>query len=209
MLKVWLLRPIPHFNNQMKYFLEHNIVAVGYPVGQELSKHNYDEIRDILVANEMEGGIGNVFKLVHQMNPGDLVVVPDENSRDVYFARISSDYKYVPELDVYDKQEAKGFPHQRDVEWFFDKKPLLRSDLPEALLKSLRFPGAVAELTKHLPLIAEIIGDTDLMEAELVVNTGFKDLYVKALDVLEDALNSEDMSVSLHAVELVLRYSKS
>ncbi|MNC31367.1 hypothetical protein D3C75_796860 [compost metagenome] len=209
MLSAWLLRPIPHFNNQMKYFLEHNIVAVGYPVGEELSKYNYDQLRDILAANLMEGGVGNVFRLVHQMNPGDLVVVPDENSRDVYFARITGEYKYVPELDVPNIQEAKGFPHQRDVEWFFDKKPLLRSDLPEALLKSLRFPGAVAELTKHLPLIAEIIGDTDLIEAELVVNTEFKDLYVKALNVLEDALNSEDMSISLQAVELVLRYSKS
>lgn len=140
------------------------------------------------------------------MKPGDLVVVPDENGRDVYFAEIISDYIYEQHLDV--DQEGNGFPHQREVRWFFDKQPVIRNELPEALLKSLRFPGATAELTKHLPLIAEIIGDADLIGIELQPNINIGHLTEKAIQVLEEALNSPDVNVSLQAADIVLRYSK-
>ena len=210
MIKVWLLRPLPHGTNQMQYFLDNNRIAVGYPVGGSLANLSHDELKERLRNapnnQDWESGIGNVVRLVRFMKPGDLVVVPDENARDVYFAEIVSDYIYEPHLDI--DQEGTGFPHQREVRWFLDKQPVIRNELPEALLKSLRFPGATAELTKHLPLIAEIIGDANLMEPELQPELNTEHLLDKALQVLEDALNSPDANVSLHAAEIVLRYSK-
>ncbi|MCA1292261.1 hypothetical protein LBW89_04405 [Paenibacillus sp. alder61] len=210
MTRVWLLRPIPHGTNQMQYFLDNNRVAVGYPVNCSLENLSNDELRERLrnAPNNQnwESGIGNVERLVRFMKPGDLVVVPDENGRDVYFAEIISDYIYEQHLDV--DQEGNGFPHQREVRWFFDKQPVIRNELPEALLKSLRFPGATAELTKHLPLIAEIIGDADLIGIELQPNINIGHLTEKAIQVLEEALNSPDVNVSLQAADIVLRYSK-
>lgn len=210
MTRVWLLRPIPHGTNQMQYFLDNNRVAVGYPVNCSLENLSSDELRERLrnAPNNQnwESGIGNVERLVRFMKPGDLVVVPDENGRDVYFAEIISDYIYEQHLDV--DQEGNGFPHQREVRWFFDKQPVIRNELPEALLKSLRFPGATAEFTKHLPLIAEIIGDADLIGTELQPNINIGHLTEKAIQVLEEALNSPDVNVSLQAADIVLRYSK-
>lgn len=210
MIKVWLLRPLPHGTNQMQYFLDNNRIAVGYPVGGSLANLSHDELRERLsnAPNNQDwtSGLGNVVRLVRLMKPGDLVVVPDENARDVYLAEIVSDYIYEPHLDV--DQEGIGFPHQREVRWFLNKQPVIRNELPEALLKSLRFPGASAELTKHLPLIAEIIGDSSLMEPELQPDLNIDHLLDKALQVLEEALNSPDANVSLQAAEIVLRYTK-
>jgi restriction system protein len=210
MIKVWLLRPLPHGTNQMQYFLDNNRIAVGYPVGGSLANLSHDELRERLrnaPNNEnWESGIGNVVRLVRFMKPGDIVVVPDENARDVYLAEIISDYIFEPHLD--ENREGTGFPHQREVRWFFDKQPVIRNELPEALLKSLRFPGATAELSKHLPLIAEIIGDANLVETEHQPDTNIGHLIDKALQVLEDALNSPDVNVSLQAADIVLRYSK-
>jgi restriction system protein len=210
MTRVWLLRPMPHGTNQMKYFLDNNRIAVGYPVGGSLANLSNDELRERLrnaPDNEnWESGIGNVERLVRFMKPGDIVVVPDENARDVYLAEIISDYIYEQLLDV--AEEGTGFPHQREVRWFFNKQPQLRGEMPEALLKSLRFPGATADLTKHLPLIAEIIGDTNLIEPENQPDSNIGHLIDKALQVLEDALNSPDENVSLQAADIVLRYSK-
>jgi restriction system protein len=201
----WMVRPMPHGMNQMRYFLDNNRIAVGYPIGQELSQYNNADIRKLLKQRGWEGGIGNVIRLVHQMRPGHLVVVPDDNGRDVYFGKIVSDYLYEASLDV--DQKGSGFPHQRQVEWYFDKNPISRSELPDALLKSLRFPGTVAELTKHLPIIAELVGET---EAEAVVGgIENEDLFQKAIHVLGSALDSKDIEISLRAAEIVLRYGKS
>lgn len=211
MLRVWLLRPLPHGSNQMQYFLDNNRIAVGYPVGQSLANLSNDELRERLRNapnhRDWESGIGNVERLVRFMKPADLVVVPDENARDVYFAEIVSDYIYEPSLDV--DQEGTGFPHQREVRWFFDKQPILRNELPEPLLKSLRFPGATADLSKHLSLVAGVIGEPTLTEADQLQDANISHLFDKSLQVLEEALNSPDISVSLQAADIVMRYSKS
>jgi restriction system protein len=208
MVRVWLLRPIPHFNNQMKYFLEQNRIAVGYPVSQPLGQYSYEQIRQVLKSKGMESGIGNVDKLVHQMKIGDLVVVPDENARDVYFAKITGNYKHEPTLDDPDESKGLGFPHQREVKWYFDKKSLQRSELPEALLKSLRFPGAVAELTKHLPLVAELVGEEELIGEGREADPTLDRLYEKALQVLEDALDGQDVNSAVRAADIILHHTK-
>jgi restriction system protein len=206
---VWLLRPMPHGTNQMQYFLERNRIAIGYPVGESLAGLSNEEIRNNLraVHRDWESGIGNVDRLVRFMKVGDIVVVPDENSRDVYLAKISSDYIYESSLDI--NQSGSGFPHQREVSWFFDKKPLSRGDLPEALLKSLRFPGATADLSKHLLLVAEIINDPSLVEQNQNSDPSYDRLYERALEVLEEALNSSDIVTSLKAAEIILRYNRT
>ncbi|MYL73068.1 hypothetical protein GLW00_19825 [Halobacillus litoralis] len=193
--RIWLVRPLPHGSNHMKDFLSENIIAVGYPVGEPLSGCSYSQIRSLLKDNGWEEGIGNVNTLVHGMSVGDIVVVPDDNKKDVYFGKITSDYQYVEELD--ENIPESGYPHQRKVEWYFDKKPLLRSELPDELRGSMRYPGTIADITKHHEHVFKTIKDPSL-------NTE-STLEQKAKKVLEEMLNHEDPEIKLKAVEIVLK----
>jgi restriction system protein len=193
-VNVWLVRPLPHGSNHMQDFLEKNRIAVGYPVGKNLARFGYNQIRDFLQQHSWEEGIGNVNSLVHGMKVGDLVVVPDDNKKDVYFGRIDSAYIYEPSLD---KDEAgSGYPHQRGVEWFFNKQPLLRSELPEELKGSMRYPGTIADLTKHYEIILNVInGDKQQNDPSL---------EEKALQVIKEYLDSEEPLLRLRAAEIIL-----
>lgn len=59
---------------------------------------SYENIRFILDKFNWEDGLGNVNILVNLMKKGDIVIVPDNNKRDIYFAEIISDYKYEKSL---------------------------------------------------------------------------------------------------------------
>jgi len=192
---IWLVRPFPHGSNHMQDFLDKNIIAVGYPLGFELSEYDYGQIRYFLQEKGWEEGIGNVNNLVHEMNIGDLVVIPD-GKKDVYFAQITSDYKYVPSLD--ENKEGSGYPHQREVKWFFDKKPLLRSELPERLRGSMRFPGTIADLTKHYEVIYGILSG----EQQPSNDNSLED---KARRVISEMLDSDNPELRLRAAEIILK----
>ncbi|WLR51631.1 hypothetical protein LC040_01640 [Bacillus tianshenii] len=193
---VWLVRPLPHGSNHMQDFLRNDIVAVGYPVGEDLSQYGYSELRSILKRHHWEEGIGNVNILVHLMEPDDLIIVPDDNKKDVYFGKVVSEYIYNPTFD--EDKPGSGYPHQRKVEWFFNKKPILRSDLPESLKGSLRYPGTVADITKHNNVIHEILYHESLPETQ-------NDLRDEAKQVLRQLLQSEKEETRLKAAEIILQ----
>ena len=191
----WLLRPLPHGTDHLEDFLKNDFIAVGYPVGKNLSDFSFNDMRTILSKNDMEEGIGNLHSLVKGMNIGDVIVVPSTNKKDIYFAEVESDYIYDETVDK--NVEGLGYPHQREVKWLLNKKSILRSDLPNELRGSLRYPGAVADLTKHAQLIEQLINGTI---------TEVTALETDAIDVIKELLNSEDDSIRLKAAELVLKF---
>ncbi|MCC2414298.1 MULTISPECIES: hypothetical protein [Bacillus cereus group] len=193
--KVWLVRPLPHGTNHMMEFLNHDFIAVGYPVGKNLKGFNYEEIREILEKHDYVEGIGNVNTFVNSMNPGDIVVVPADNKKDVFFAEIISDYTYKKEFD--EDVAGSGYPHHRRVQWFFDKSPLLRSELPKDLQNSMRYPGAIADFTKYREVIKKILMGNKVLNIQ--------SLEEKALKVIEELLDSEDSTVRLKAAEIILK----
>jgi restriction system protein len=178
----------------MQDFLDKEIIAVGYPVGEELSKYDYNQSRYILQQHKWEEGIGNVNTLVHNMKIGDIVVVPDDNKKDVYFGQITSDYIYEPLLD--EDKAGSGYPHHRSIKWFFDKKPLLRSELPEEIKGSMRYPGTIADLTKHREIIMGVINGDKMQN-----NSSLEE---KALNIIKEYLDSEDPLLRLRAAEIIL-----
>ncbi len=197
---VWLLRPKPHGTDQMSYFLENDCIAIGYPVGQSLHDCNSYEIKKLLEAHQWENGFSNVNILVREMKPHDLVVVPYESK--IYFAEITSDYKYIQKYD--ENKEGSGFPHQRDVKWAFNKQPVSRNDLPSALRESLQYPGAVASLTKHLDAVLNIM---DQSEKHVQLNDDLLEAKNKALQLLIDTINNTEVNIEhrLQAAEILLR----
>lgn len=204
-MNAFLLRPMPHGSNQLPFFLKHNRIAIGYPLKTDLRLISYSEIRQRLKAKGWQKGTGNVFRMLEIFAVGDLVVVPDDNQRDVYFCKIKSDYDYDPQLD--EDKEGSGFPHFRHVDWLLNKTPINRGQLPEPLLKSLQFPGTSADLSKHLDLILPLVGlsreetvnDEDTHQAERL-----RRLKTQALDVLEEIINSEDRTDALKAAQIIL-----
>lgn len=197
---IWLVRPMPHGTNQIKYFLEKNRIAIGYPLRKQLDKVDYEEIRSLLTQYGWEEGVGYVNTFVHLMKIGDKVVVP--NNKVVFIGELVSNYIYEPLLD---KDEAdSGFPHQREVKWYFGKKPILRSDLSKELKASMRFPGAVADLTKHREVINMLLSKEPEKEIK-----DLSSLEVKAINVIRELLESDDPEIRLKAAALVLNNNRS
>lgn len=191
---IWLLRPLPHGTDHLDNFLEHNFIAVGYPVGETFKDCSYNDIRKLLAKFHWEEGLGNVNILVKDMKIGDLVVVPSTNKKDIYFGEITSDYVYNKDVDQ--DLEGSGYPHQREVKWIFDKKPLLRTDLPNELRSSLRYPGAVADLTKHVAIVEKLIngGISETMDS----------IEAHAISVVEELLESDNEEIRLKAAQVIL-----
>ncbi|NNU97106.1 hypothetical protein [Anoxybacillus sp. EFIL] len=159
---------------------------------------SYDELKDILEREGWAEGIGNVNLFVCMMNVGDYVIVPDDNKRDVYFGEITSSYMYDPQVD---KPNDGFYPHQRKVKWFFDKKPLLRSELPDELRGSLRYPGTIANITKHRSIVEGLI-QHELINMDKVNRTPLD----KAIHVLEELLEDNDKNIRLKAAEIIVGY---
>ncbi|AJD92890.1 hypothetical protein JMA_35730 [Jeotgalibacillus malaysiensis] len=193
--KVWLVRPLPHYGDHLETFLEKNIVAVGYPLERDLTDTNFETLRTLLNEKGWGEGISNVNILVNEMSIGDIVLVPSSNKKDIFFGEIKSDYMYVSSLDE-DIPEISGYPHQRKVSWYFEKKPYLRNDLPEAIKGSLRYPRALADITKHYEFIEKIILGGPSQQ--------ISEIEKRALQVIEELLESTEESIRLKAAEIIL-----
>ena len=128
------------------------------------------------------------------MNIGDIVVVPSTNKKDIYFGEITADYIYDESVDF--DEEGLGYPHQRKVNWLFDKNPLLRLDLPTELRSSLRYPGAVADLTKHNDTVNHLLNGSSFENVDNIES--------KAIKVVEDLLESENEETRLKAAHIIL-----
>jgi restriction system protein len=59
------------------------------------------------------GYAGQLFRFVHEMKPGDLVIYPSKRDRQVHLGRIEGGYEY-------DAKSEIGYPHRRKVTWLKD-----------------------------------------------------------------------------------------
>ncbi|MFW7387020.1 hypothetical protein [Vagococcus fluvialis] len=200
MTNTWLFRGAPHGSYQVDNFIDNNFIAVGYPVGESFENLNYEEIHNKLSEFGWEEGIGNVYSLVTLFNINDYVIVPSNNKKDVYLGKITSDYLYKKKFD--EDKAGSGFPHQRSVSWLFDKKPILRSKLPEEVRASLRYPGTVADLTKHTHLIEEIINEQSSSIED------HNKIELKAIKVIAELLDSDNEELKFKAAQFVIENKK-
>ena len=133
------------------------------------------------------------------MNVGDYFIVPDDNKKDVYIGEIISDYYHEPTVDI---PNEGYYPHQRKVKWFFYKKPLLRSELPNELKGSLRYPGTIANITKHRSIVENLIN----IESNTIQEEKSSPPLDKAIQVLEKLLNDTNTEIRLQAAEAIVKY---
>src|SRR5438876_3825116 len=53
---------------------------------------------------------GQLFRFVHEIKPGDIVVYPSKRDRQVHLGRVEGPYTYDPAKDT-------GYPNSRSVKW--------------------------------------------------------------------------------------------
>jgi restriction system protein len=100
-------------------FTEQNYIALGWvqmgnleqiKPDRESFKKRYIEAYPNAVAAAVPNGAGQIFRFVHEMKTGDLVVYPSKVSRTIYIGRVRSGYIYNPTI-------SSIFPHLREVDW--------------------------------------------------------------------------------------------
>ncbi|MGD7654008.1 MAG: restriction endonuclease [Verrucomicrobiales bacterium] len=103
-------------------FLKHSCVALGWDQMGDLSQlaPNRKAFKAALAKTypkKKPGAIpnnaGQLFRFLHEMKKGDLVVFPNKTTRKLHIGKITGDYEYAPKL-------AQGYPNIRKVEWLMD-----------------------------------------------------------------------------------------
>ncbi len=104
-------------------FHERNVVAVGWAMLEELRQ--LEPTRDAFKAavGHVHPGIklgalpiiaGQLYRFVHEMQPGDIVLYPPKGGQSVTIGRIEGDYQYDPNAST---PSGHVYPHQRPVRW--------------------------------------------------------------------------------------------
>lgn len=110
-----------------RLFLEKNVVAVGWHNCGNLAELTADreafKARFLLSYPASKTGAvptnaGQLFRFVHEMKPGDLVIYPSKHDRQIHIGRIEGPYRHDPKLD-------SEYPNFRSVKWL-DKFPRTR-----------------------------------------------------------------------------------
>lgn len=100
-------------------FLRENFVALGWVEMKDLSRFgpSRDALKGPLAAaypNIKPGAIpnnaGQLYRFVHEMQIGDLIVYPSKLDRQIHIGRIEGGYQYDPKL-------SERYPQQRAVKW--------------------------------------------------------------------------------------------
>jgi len=103
-------------------FLQQNVVAIGWAEMGDPGKLKADReaFKAAVIAaypgikpGAIPNYAGQVFRFVHEMKIGDLVVYPSKRDRHVHIARVQGEYRYDPTV-------SREYPNQRSVKWLVD-----------------------------------------------------------------------------------------
>lgn len=135
--KAWILRVSPQKYRDI--CLDRNILAVGWSAARNLNQiHDWDEFKQHIRENHQEiyesnralgNAAGSVWRFVHAINEGDIVIVPSDNG--FYMAQVESEIQW-SEADFDD-----DFSWQRRVSWL-KKEPIPRSQADNYLRRRLK-----------------------------------------------------------------------
>lgn len=115
-------------------FLKKNVVAIGWDqmgdlcalsADREAFKARLTDAYPEKKAGAIPVDAGQLFRFVHELKPGDLVVYPSKADRLIHVCVVEGDYKYDPGLD-------KNYPNMRPVRW--STKPLPRTAFTQGAL---------------------------------------------------------------------------
>ncbi len=114
-------------------FLKKNLVAIGWAKVGDLTKiapdrEAFKTAVSVTYPDAKPGAIpnnaGQLFRFVHEMQVGDLIVYPSKQDRQIHVGRIDGGYRYDPSQD-------QGYPNSRPVTWL---KAIPRTDFSQGAL---------------------------------------------------------------------------
>ena len=147
-MNIWVLRPNIDDKNRTDYFIENQIISIGWGDLGTLEGKDKEEIANNFKDEYNQSGqkaalnIGMINRFVNEFEVGDLVFVPDGDHVNV--AEISSNYFY--------NENDSVLPHMREVE--FVRIEILKDDLPDNLQSSLKSRMGIYSITKDHDYVA-------------------------------------------------------
>jgi predicted Mrr-cat superfamily restriction endonuclease len=135
----WVVRPYPHGIYRVKEFLNEGIVAIGWPgIGDLTPLNSREQIKQAILrkykysSRSLGQAGGNIYRFKKEIHNGNYVLLPDGPI--LYVGKVISEYVFEMSRD----NDEQGFPHQRKVDWFFNKRAMPRRLLTGRLFDSLK-----------------------------------------------------------------------
>lgn len=103
-------------------FLKHKVVALGWaemgdlsklPAERETFRNRYMQVKPDLKEKSYIIGGGQLYRFVHEVKVGDLVIYPSKKDRKIHIGEIIEPYSYEPDVEP-------NYPHHRLVKWLKD-----------------------------------------------------------------------------------------
>lgn len=207
---LWMVRAFPGETDRMDEFLEGNIIAVHWGIGDLTGCTTKKAVKAVVDQAKLEPRdaslkTGLLDRFVNKMTIGDYFIIP---YKDVFYTGIiKSDY--------YFDSNFQGFEHQRKVEWLFDGEPFDRGELPDELQQSIKTRLGLADMSQHQSLFIRYLNkkngiDTPLEDdsnqftsVEIELNTLLHD----AMKIIKDEINSDDPDRRLKAAIAIMELS--
>ncbi|MEK5528583.1 hypothetical protein MKX79_04200 [Viridibacillus sp. FSL R5-0468] len=220
-MNIFQIKTKPHGADRLNEFIHGEFISIGWPGMGSLEGITKEELRERLKKvyyNEHYKGnprgisvdLGNVWAFVDTMKPDDIVLFHGHQNN-VHIVRVGP-YKYVEELD----NDQDAMCHQREF----------------TLLKVVKFDelnSKLQELMRHRGTVTKFKYPLDAAELDLLLMGNIEDRNVKpdivhpidlvtrdvpeeivkaALEVLYEALDSEDYDKRFKAAVEILRFVK-
>ena len=131
-MAVWLIRAGRHGEHEAMS-IERGVTAIGFGLARSVEEF---ETREALRAELPPASADQLWCIRHEVQPGDMVVLPCKHTRAVAVGRVAGEYAYRPDLSA----QAS---HTRAVDWCATDVP--RSDFDQDLLNSF---GALATVSQ-------------------------------------------------------------
>ncbi|MCD9020321.1 hypothetical protein [Cohnella silvisoli] len=195
--------------DRMAEFLKENFVSIGWPGIGDLENVGKDEIQKRLAevyhyqGQELTERLGEVSLFTHTMQDGDYVLISDSES--VYLGD-GGDYYYVEQSDT----GEDGMCHRRGVTWL---NSIPRSELNAAVQELLMDSGTISQFKHPFPMAQLNRWVSIPTETASNLKTGNQDkvdhkTIEEALDILRQAMRSDDVERRERAALAILQYAK-
>ena len=145
-MRAWVVRAGADGESE-DFALDNNVVVIGWDdLGDLSTVTTRDHVRELLVATGYAEGrrlanhTGQIFRFAHEVEVGDLVVLPAKRTRTLAVGRCAGVYEHRPD-------NPEGCRHVRRVEWLKIEQP--RNSLRQDLLYSLGGLNTVYRLKKN------------------------------------------------------------
>ena len=152
---VWLIRA-GRGGRYASEFTDRKLVAIGWPaIGDLAGRDRADLTAAMRSAYGEKGAAGNagmLFRFANELKPGDFVLTPDPQTREIHAGRVEGPYEFAPAAALSEQ------PNVRSVRW---ERTFSRDALPKRILYQLGSLLTLSQPSSQEALRSFLLGDTN------------------------------------------------